>query len=123
MFSSLNSDTRKAVKAHNPSGGKEERKCNYTFVRGGNKSVWVPPAHENNCAWCYFAGGGGGWVGVGWGGSKGVQSILLTFTGQEFFKGLFPSEAFFQGWPEKQTKCRQIDFRISSEYTVAAHET
>lgn len=104
MFSSLNSDTRKAVKAHNPSGGKEERKCNYTFARGGNKSVWVPPAHGNERAWCYFAGGWKGGGGGGGGGSKGVQSILLTFAGQEFFKGLFPSEAFFQGWPAKTDK-------------------
>ena len=27
---------------------------------------------------------------------------LLTFAGQEFFKGLFPPDAFLQGWPENR---------------------
>lgn len=58
------------------------------------KASGFQPGHENDCAWCYFARGG----------KYRVQLILLTFAGQEFLKGLFPSEAFFQGWPKKQTK-------------------
>lgn len=75
--------------------GERERKCDYTCVRGGNKSVWLSAGARERLRAVLFCQ---------WGGKYWVQSIPLTFAGQEFLKGLFPSEAFFQGWPEKQTK-------------------
>lgn len=35
---------------------------------------------------------------------------LLTFAGQEFFKGLFPPDAFLQGWPENRR--RKVRFSL-----------
>lgn len=48
--------------------------------------------------------------------SKGLD--LLTFAGQEFFKGLFPPKTFLQGWPKNRNPIIFIPAHTQTKHTV-----
>lgn len=109
MFSSLNSDTRKAVKAHSPSEKREET----WLVTVHNGPARAACFYKCVCiklflACAYF----GACISEN---TKIWIFRLLTFTWEEFLKGLFPPEAFFQGWP----KNRWRKVRFNAELQVS----
>lgn len=103
MFSSLNSDTRKPVKAHNPSEDKDKNwRHTVNYGPAGAECASIICFHLACAIVC-------------------IKKMLnlLTFTGEEFFKGLFPPKTFLQGWSINRQSI--IRFILDSKTLKQAH--